>query len=280
MPKDDAVVKDYSTWKEIRAPIRKFTTARKISGTAQFLDCVESSPFNDGKWAFRGHSDARWRLQPRFERLANDLSVSPHVELFVEREFKRRAHQYVSDLPDSDDTLAIDRESIRWEALDMLSLVDADKNLSSRQNFKKLYQENPPDHFYLVAPVQPYRMNERLTIQQGLFFFANNNLIGFERCLKSLLHHAKKRTGEAVKWLHKFTFEPGLRLDLLATLNKMNINAATLYPGLDGFARSLRVETEVLSQKDWLKGVMSDFDDLAPSRAAIGAKRSKVTRSD
>ena len=41
----------------------------------------------------------------------------------------------------------------------------------------------------------------------------------------------------------------------------MNINSATLYPGLDGFAQSLRTSTELLSQKDWYKGVLSDFID-------------------
>jgi len=34
-------------------------------------------------------------------------------------------------------------------------------------------------------------------------------------------------------------------------LDKMNINRATLFPGLDGFAQLLRIKTEILDSLDW-----------------------------
>ena len=64
----------------------------------------------------------------------------------------------------------------------------------------------------------PFRCG--LTIQQGLFLCPNHPLIGFERCLKSLLHRANKRNGASVKWLYKLTIEPSARLDVLEMLNK------------------------------------------------------------
>jgi hypothetical protein len=44
---------------------------------------------------------------------------------------------------------------------------------------------------------------------------------------------------------------PEARLDVLRVLDKMNINAATLVRGLDGFCRSLRTTTQILDHDDW-----------------------------
>lgn len=320
MPPDDALVKNAGDWRIIGEPLEQpgFAVTQNISGASELFQCLQSPPFNDERWAFRGHSKLSWRLQPTIERLANEQHISPHVERYVEREFKRRAHHYLSDLPRDDDDLewialmqhhgaptrlldwtrsayvaaffaaesadlvdpkptplaspkksepfvmwAVDWENLRSEALYMLGLSapDCDKNLSSRENFRKIYRDEQPEGLYLTAPVQPYRMNERLTIQQGLFLCPNHPLIGFERSLKSLLHCANKRSGTNVRSLYKLIIEPSARLDVLGMLNKMNINSATLYPGLDGFARSLRTSTELLSLKDWYKGVLSDFID-------------------
>jgi len=41
------------------------------------------------------------------------------------------------------------------------------------------------------------------------------------------------------------------RLDVLSALNKMNINSATLYPGLDGFCQSLYDNVQIQEQKGW-----------------------------
>jgi hypothetical protein len=46
---------------------------------------------------------------------------------------------------------------------------------------------------------------------------------------------------------------------VLSILDKMNINSATLYPGLDGFARSLRTRVEILSKQDWYAEFLADF---------------------
>jgi hypothetical protein len=106
LPKDNALVPDYPTWKEIRAtPIENFTIAQNVSSAADLLKCIQSPPFNDDSWAFRGQSKASWRLQPSIERLASEAGITPQVEKYVEREFKRRAHHYISDLPDDEDAL-------------------------------------------------------------------------------------------------------------------------------------------------------------------------------
>jgi hypothetical protein len=64
-----------------------------------------------------------------------------------------------------------------------------------------------------------------------------------------LLDHAKERHGG--KWVHKLVVEPEARLDVLEMLDRMNVNRATLFPGLDGFSESLRIKTEIFDFRDW-----------------------------
>jgi hypothetical protein len=284
-------VRDFETWAEIEAPLANFTSEITLSSAVEVVSYIQSPPFNDERWAFRGQSSASWGLKPSIERYAKS---SQDIERHLEHEFKRRAYRYLTDLPDDNDDLewlalmqhygsptrlldwtkspyvaaffaaesagtsvpsaiwAIDQESVRTEALETLGLADpaGDNDLGSRAKFHRIYREVQPDHLYVVAPVQPYRMNERLTIQQGLFLCANNPLIGFERSLKSLLHHASGKSDER-RWLHKIVIQPEARLELLRMLNSMNVNSATLFPGLDGFARSFRIRAEIMSERDW-----------------------------
>jgi len=48
--------------------------------------------------------------------------------------------------------------------------------------------------------------------------------------------------------LRKLIIAPSERLALLKQLSKMNIHSASLFPGLDGFAGSLRVQLELCTE--------------------------------
>ena len=52
--------------------------------------------------AFRGHGDAPQLLHASIERVASKPGIA---EEYVEREFKRRAHHYLADLPSEDEDL-------------------------------------------------------------------------------------------------------------------------------------------------------------------------------
>jgi hypothetical protein len=43
----------------------------------------------------------------------------------------------------------------------------------------------------------------------------------------------------------KFVVKPAERVRFLRELNRMNIHGASLFPGLDGFARSLKINLEI-----------------------------------
>jgi hypothetical protein len=274
---------DFKTWKTIRGPLDDFVKVREISTCEELLACIQGLQFNDPRWAFRGQSDSNWGLKTTIERCATrpgiaeewvigefkrrahhyvrdvphdedtlewlalmqhygaptrllDWTKSPYVAAFFAAESGN------SELPFA--IWAIDQKSVSAEVRTMLGLID-EADLSSRENFRKVFVDQQPEDLYVVAPVQPQRMNARLTIQQGMFLYANHQLLGFETCLKNVLHHASQRGTDRGDWLHKLVIAPAERLNVLKALNRMNLNFATLFPGLDGFARSLRTSTEI-----------------------------------
>jgi hypothetical protein len=126
-------------------------------------------------------------------------------------------------------------------------------------------------HPAIVAPVQPLKMNERAVSQQGLFLCTNSLKFGFEFALKQVLKYDRDRF-EAL-WrenhpedeppkperLFKLSIAPSARTDMLRELHRMNINFASLFPGLDGFAQSLGTNITV-SHVSYLPS--PDFDSL------------------
>jgi hypothetical protein len=297
LPPNDALV-DPSTWLIISNPLERLSTVHPtISTASQLFERIQSPPFDDVKWAFRGLSDADYVLRASIEGIATKPGTA---EDYLEREFRRRAHHFLTDVPSHLDDLewlalmqhhnvptrlvdwtksacvaaffaaesansakpfaiwAIDQKSVHAEAVAMLGLPEG-ADLSSRENFAKIYSDPQPDMLLLATPVQPFRMNERLTIQQGLFLCANHPLLSFHRCLAALLVHGSRRHLETDQWLHKFVVAPEARLDVIRMLNKININSATLFPGIDGFCKSLRTMTEVLDKDNWLE--VPDFRD-------------------
>lgn len=88
----------------------------------------------------------------------------------------------------------------------------------------------------LVLPVEPERLSERLSIQQGTFLCTGNVDLTFMENLTAM-----NGWEDAVK---KFTIPFSARGLALEQLRKMNISRASLFPGLDGFAQSFRNSLE------------------------------------
>ncbi|HEX8920857.1 MAG TPA: FRG domain-containing protein [Pyrinomonadaceae bacterium] len=124
------------------------------------------------------------------------------------------------------------------------------------ESFTEIFAHDPA--IPLVCPVNPYRLNERLSIQQGLFLVPGNISLPFEDNLSASLDDAENNAATT-----RFVFPGSLqfRSEALARLHGMNINAATLFPGLDGFARSLRTmlagRSTIPSPKTWAAELQS-----------------------
>lgn len=193
-----------------------------------------------------------------------DLTRSPYVAAFFA----------VAETKGDEESAiwAIDIDAIRAEAIHLLSEsgvienpTGSDFSFSDPDVFNRVFlQETNP---FIVAPVQPMRMNDRVTSQQGLFLCPNTPppstaVWGYEFALKQVLK-SDRDTIEA-RWrdkhpeekmyvlqrLCKLYIAPQARGEILRELHRMNINYATLFPGLDGFAKSLA--TNVTISFPWL----------------------------
>jgi hypothetical protein len=164
-----------------------------------------------------------------------DWTTSPYVAAFF-------AVAEASERKDSA-IWAIDIQGVTAGALRLLAesgIIEysnpPDFSFSEQKIFRNvMLQTKQPS---IIAPVQPLKMNERAVSQRGLFLCSNNWEVGFEYALTQVLLEVT-RPNRRKEWLHKLLIGPKVRAGLLRELDRMNINYATLFPGLDGFARSL-----------------------------------------
>jgi hypothetical protein len=119
--------------------------------------------------------------------------------------------------------------------------------------FNKIFLTN---QFYLVCSVQPSRVNERMVTQQGIFLCPGRQRFGdgFEINLLNQLSLEKVPEYVAPAWnppqVYRFIIPTCLRAELLLELERMNINRATLFPGLDGFGQSLAMRLYLRQVRD------------------------------
>jgi hypothetical protein len=108
------------------------------------------------------------------------------------------------------------------------------------RDLRELFLSKRKRNVEAVGTANPYRLNRRLTIQRGVFLYPTNINKSFHDNMNGLAKNSKE---DPKKHLRKFNIEvcQTQRNDILRRLNDMNINRATLFPGLQGFAESLRV---------------------------------------
>jgi FRG domain len=100
-----------------------------------------------------------------------------------------------------------------------------------------------------VLAVQTDRMNERMLGQQGLFVMPSSLDVGFAACLAG---SGTSRRG-APATLVKIVLPGRTRLDVLYDLMRMNVTRVSLFPGLEGMARTLGDNFERALEADRLQ---------------------------
>ncbi len=242
----------------------------RLASWDAFLELVINPPYSN--WAFRGERDERWPLYSSLSRYLQNFAVHkeawPAQEERILRIFKRKAHQYIDRPPDWDDdfqwlalmqhhgapTRLIDftwspyvaaffglertvGDGVVW-ALNP-ARIDSSRNLRParmdprpRGNFPKHYLEGK---HHLIWMGEPYTMNRRLIAQSGTFAVPGvldvpvNEILG-------------DRDQEGI--LAKFVLTHPVREVGMRELYRMNITYSTLFPDLDGLARSMGYELE------------------------------------
>jgi hypothetical protein len=242
-------------------------------------------------WAFRGQADGTWPLYTTLYRHILLTGVHqrawPEQEARILRIFKRKAHLYVDQTPAPEDDfewLALMQDhgaptrllDFTWSpyvaaffALERSSGEAAIWAVSAPQ-LRLLHQRHPrlgnldrlspqaPGAFarnYLRArrrfiwQGEPFVMNRRLIAQSGTFLVPSVLTLSLEELL---LTYPQPDTLAA-----KIILDTArIRADAMRSLYSMNISQATLFPDLDGLARSMRFEFEY----SWL------FDPRRPPR--------------
>lgn len=120
------------------------------------------------------------------------------------------------------------------------------------EHFNSIFMPRPVEKIRkMVLPINPFRLNERLAYQRGVFLCPGDVRIRFMDNLQDFM--GKEKLEEKVI---KFTIPTGekgqFRDYALRSLDLMNINRITLFPGLDGFAQSFspRIPSLFLHQRE------------------------------
>lgn len=228
-------------------------------------------------WIFRGQADAMWALEStlgrRFHAAGIDPRAWPEQENRILRIFKRKAHLFLDHIPD-------DTDSFRWlgvmqhhgaptrlldftysfyvaaffalegatgdAAIWAVNLHALGERLPLKVDGAEVYPhlrlEGIYEKYFLnnefsfVAYGDPFFMNQRLIAQSGTFLIPSTLLEPVEGILRWYANP---------KALVKYVLHTDkLRTMAMRKLYGMNITYYTLFPGLDGLARSMGFESE------------------------------------
>lgn len=242
----------------------------RLKSWDDFLRIITSTRYTH--WAFRGERDARWPLSSALTRYLQNFQVDPEAwpeqERRILRIFKRKAHVYLSQPPEPDDDfqwLALMQHhgaptrliDFTWSpyvaAFFALERATGDSVVWA-MNPGRVQSSRAPDsmvdprvpgnfikHFVLgrretVWMGEPHTMNRRLIAQSATFAVPG--------VLDSSLDQIVSRRPNQRGALAKFVLPLQVREVGMHELYRMNITYATLFPDLDGLARSMGYELE------------------------------------
>lgn len=233
-------------------------------------------------WAFRGQENASWPLLSSLSR--HLLDFLPDKTLWRAREeratriFRRKAHNYLADPGVLEDELrclamiqhhggstrlidftkspfvaaffalerAVGDSAVfalntpqMWKSapLAMPSLTRETIDPRVKGNLERYFYENAHDVLWMGEPAQ---MDRRLVAQSGTFVMPGV----LDKSIDEILDHYPSKS-ELIK---KIVLPRHTRQDGLRMLYRMNITNASLFPDLEGLAKSIRFELEVIWQ--------------------------------
>jgi hypothetical protein len=100
-------------------------------------------------------------------------------------------------------------------------------------------QEQKP----LIVRVDPLQANERMVAQQGFFLWKLfEETPFFDQILMSMMIHPEMPARPVIR---KLEVGESLRIEFLENLRAKGIDRASLFPGLDGFCQSIKVDLEI-----------------------------------
>ncbi len=141
------------------------------------------------------------------------------------------------------------RKALEWmeEKHEGLSDAEIQKILSSEKEFLEFgLKKAPPKINAYESDIQ----SERMIPQQSVFTYCENLFCDHATLIGNALCDVHKQDNKTLP-LTKITIPPEAKKQLRAHLNKLNLTASTLFPGIDGVGRAIleiiRVQCENLS---------------------------------
>lgn len=252
-------------------PGRDIWPIKEIENWDEFESAISRKLYRN--WLFRGHSEIDWKLESSLFRLFYDTqAILPRNRRFAKdkheeeliRVFKSHAHLYIENLPPK-------RNNIEWLALmqhygtptrllDMTfspyvaaffaletgqddccvysikhaHFTEIDADHFEDENYKELiFKDQRGDKSFFI-PYEPEMKSERIVAQQGAFLISSTNYETYDK----IISNYKFTRSEGVKYILK----KKMHYEGLKKLRLMNITSATLFPGIDGFCRSLKFQ--------------------------------------
>jgi hypothetical protein len=250
-------------------PLQKSTPYRivRIRSWEEYLSIISDSPYQN--WAFRGQRDASAPLFSALSRYLISFHVNrrawPDQEERILRIFKRKAVHFINATPPRDDdfewlalmqdhgapTRLLDftwspyvaaffalhnttTEAVIWACNPVEIKKVKQLDLTQPGSFRKNFLSGDDQFVYLG---EPYAMNRRLIAQSGTFLIP----AVLDKSIEDILRDYPNPKETLIKFIlpAEKVREKGMR-----ELYRMNITQATLFPDLDGLARSLAYELE------------------------------------
>jgi hypothetical protein len=115
--------------------------------------------------------------------------------------------------------------------------MDKDEKLA-----ESLFMTKP--YVAAVWPINPFGLNERLRVQQGVFLIQGD-------ISKPFLDNLSALSNGPTDNIVRIVIPESLRIPALRALWSMDISRAALFPGLDGFAKSLGVNHSLFNPALW-----------------------------
>lgn len=252
----------------------------EINKWSKFKSIVSSPRLQS--WIFRGQSDANWPIQSSISRHFINFKVDkkawPHQEERLLRIFKRKAHHFLDHLPNEEEsfewlsimqhfgtpTRLIDfsfspyvaaffaihktsKDCAVWAIFppnfdhdNKVKLLDG-TTINPKQMWmreKESYKQNfIPGNKRILVMGEPEKMNQRLIAQAGTFVVPGV----LDENLESIVLSNYPKGKKCIK---KFVLKKEIRDEAMKDLYRSNITEATLFPGIDGMARSLSFDLE------------------------------------
>lgn len=241
----------------------------KLDNFKQYTEIVENLK---GNWVFRGHFDSSWKIETSifrfFKHIQSYSRLRSHLrkieaEKQIITEFIRVSHSYNINLPKTDNLLewlsvmqhygtptrlldvtrspyialffALDEGNQDASVYFIKPVCFSKKDKIHLNDEKGVYNylfNNPINRESKVALYFPEWSTERLVKQQGLFLVPNT----LDKSLNDTIESYMPSSNE----MFKIIIPQKLRAQGIRYLIDMNLTSATLYPGFEGYCRSLR----------------------------------------